>query len=105
MTTLNEELQTRNSELGQVNNDLTNLLSSINVAILMLGEDLTIRRYTPMAERLFNLIPSDAGRRLSELNRAILIPGLDQSVTTVMANLTPVERDVQDPGGQNLRQS
>lgn len=99
LNTLNDELQTRNSELGQLNDDLTNLLSSINVAILMLGEDLTIRRYTPMAERLFNLIPSDLGRRLSDLNRSILIPDLDKTINTVIANLTPVERDIQDPRG------
>jgi two-component system CheB/CheR fusion protein len=100
LTTLNEELQTRNTELGQAINDLTNLLASINVAILMLGEDLTIRRYTPMAERLFNLIPSDLGRRLSDLNRSILIPDLDHTVTTVITNLTPIERDVQDRDGR-----
>jgi two-component system, chemotaxis family, CheB/CheR fusion protein len=100
LTTLNEELQTRNVELGQAINDLTNLLASINVAILMLSEDLTIRRYTPMAERLFNLIPSDLGRRLSDLNRSILIPDLDQTVTGVITNLTPIERDVQDRDGR-----
>jgi two-component system CheB/CheR fusion protein len=100
LTTLNEELQTRNTELGQAINDLTNLLASINVAILMLGEDLTIRRYTPMAERLFNLIPSDLGRSLSDLNRSILIPDLDRTVTNVITNLTPIERDVQDRDGR-----
>jgi two-component system, chemotaxis family, CheB/CheR fusion protein len=100
LTTLNEELQTRNSELGQAINDLTNLLASINVAILMLGEDLTIRRYTPMAERLFSLIPSDLGRRLSDLNRSILIPDLDENVSKVITNLTAVERDVQDRDGR-----
>jgi two-component system CheB/CheR fusion protein len=100
LTTLNEELQTRNTELGQAINDLTNLLASINVAILMLGEDLTIRRYTPMAERLFNLIPSDLGRQLSDLNRSILIPDLNETVATVISNLTAVERDVQDNDGR-----
>jgi len=100
LTTLNEELQTRNTELAQAINDLTNLLASIHVAILMLGEDLTIRRYTPMAERLFNLIPSDLGRRLSDLNRSILIPDIDQTVTTVITHLTPLERDVQDRDGR-----
>jgi len=100
LTTLNEELQTRNVELGQAINDLTNLLSSINISILMLGEDLTIRRYTPMAERLFSLIPSDLGRRLSDLNRSILIPELQQTVAAVVANLTPVERDLQDRDGR-----
>ena len=99
LTTLNEELQTRNSEVGQANNDLTNLLASINVAILMLGEDLTIRRYTPTAERMFNLIPSDLGRRFSDLNRSILIPDLEKTITSVMVNLTPLERDVQDRDG------
>jgi two-component system CheB/CheR fusion protein len=100
LTMLNEELQTRNTELGQAINDLTNLLASINVAILMLGEDLSIRRYTPMAERLFSLIPSDLGRRLSDLNRSILIPDLDQTVTTVITNLTAIDRDVQDRDGR-----
>jgi len=100
LTTLNEELQTRNAELGQAINDLTNLLASINVAILMLSEDLTIRRYTPMAERLFNLIPSDLGRRLSDMNRSILVPDLDQTVTGVISNLAAVERDVQDRDGR-----
>jgi two-component system CheB/CheR fusion protein len=99
LTTLNEELQTRNTELGQAINDLTNLLASINIPILMLAEDLTIRRYTPMAERVFNLIPSDLGRRLSDLNRSILIPELDKTVSSVIANLTPIERDVQDRDG------
>jgi two-component system CheB/CheR fusion protein len=31
-TTLNRELQNRNVELGQLNNDLTDLLNSVNIA-------------------------------------------------------------------------
>lgn len=99
LTTLNEELQNRNAELSQANNDLTNLLSSVHVPILMLGNDLTIRRFTPMAERLFNLIPADVGRRLSDLSRAILVPDLDASVREVIENLTPIEREAQDREG------
>jgi two-component system CheB/CheR fusion protein len=100
LTTLNEELQTRNNELSQVNNDLTNLLASVNVAIIMLSNDRTIRRFTPMAERIFNLIPSDAGRRLSDLNRNIIVPDLDESIESVVENLTAVEREVQDREGR-----
>ncbi|HZR18590.1 MAG TPA: chemotaxis protein CheB [Verrucomicrobiae bacterium] len=99
LSTLNEELQNRNAELSQLNNDLTNLLASVNVAIIMLGSDLTIRRFTPLAERIFNLIPADAGRRLSDLSRAILIPNLDALVQEVIDNLTPVEREAQDRDG------
>lgn len=100
LTTLNEELQTRNLELSQVNNDLTNLLASVNVAIIMLSNDLTIRRFTPMAERIFNLIPSDTGRRLSDLNRNIVVPDLDDTIREVVDNLTSVEREVQDREGR-----
>ncbi|HZL42299.1 MAG TPA: chemotaxis protein CheB [Verrucomicrobiae bacterium] len=95
----NEELQNRNNELTMANNDLNNLLSSVNVAVLMLGNDLTIRRFTTMAERIFNLIPSDVGRRLSDLNRSALVPDLEQCITQVIDNLTPIEREVQARNG------
>jgi two-component system CheB/CheR fusion protein len=100
LTTLNEELQNRNTELTGLTNDLTNLLGSVNMAVLMLGNDLTIRRFTPMAERLFNLIPSDAGRRLSDMNRSILMPDLDESIKEVIDNLMTIEREVQDRQGR-----
>jgi len=99
LTTLNEELQNRNVELSQVNNDLLNLLASVNIPIVMVGNDLTIRRFTPMAERLFNLIPSDIGRRLSDLNRSILMPELDKTIRQVIDDLTIVERETQDREG------
>jgi two-component system CheB/CheR fusion protein len=96
LTTLNEELQTRNTELSQLNNDLTNLLSSVNIAIVIVGEDLSIRRFTPMAERIFNLVPSDIGRKLSDLNRNINVPDLDESIRQVVDSLANVDREVQD---------
>jgi two-component system CheB/CheR fusion protein len=99
LTTLNEELQNRNVELSQANNDLLNLLASVNIPIIMVGHDLTIRRFTPMAERLFNLIPSDVGRRLSDMNRSVLMPDLDKIIRQVIDDLTIVERETQDRDG------
>lgn len=99
LNTLNQELQDRNHELGRLNNDLTNLLSSVNVAILMLGTDLAIRRFTPAAEKLFNLIPSDVGRGLGDLNRNIQIADLEDAIHEVIQNLAIVEREVQDRDG------
>ena len=40
----------RNDELSQVNGDLVNLLASVNIAIVMVGEDCKVRRFTPAAE-------------------------------------------------------
>ncbi|HYE30097.1 MAG TPA: CheR family methyltransferase [Methylomirabilota bacterium] len=100
LTTLNEELQTRNLELSQLNNDLNNLLSSVSVPILMLGNDLTVRRFTPMAERFFNLIQTDIGRRITDINPNVAIKELDRMVMEVIDTLRTQEQEIQDRDGR-----
>ena len=67
LTTLNEELQNRNAELSMSNNDMVNLLSNVSLPIVMVGDDLRIRRFTPLAEKLLNFCATDIGRRLAEI--------------------------------------
>ncbi|HEY9619448.1 MAG TPA: chemotaxis protein CheB [Crinalium sp.] len=99
LNTTNEELRSRNTELHQVNNDLTNLLASINIPILMLTNDLRIRRFTPMAQRLFNFIPGDAGRPLSDIRANLNIPDLEPLLLEVLETLSVKEVEVQTQGG------
>ncbi|NMF58762.1 CheR family methyltransferase [Pseudanabaena yagii] len=99
LSTINDELRDRNIQLHTVNNDLQNLLSSVNIPILMLSGDLRIRRFTPMAEQLFNLISSDVGRPFSDIQTNIEVPHLIELVTSVIDTLIPYEQDVQDRGG------
>ena len=47
LTTLNEELENRNLELAQVNDDLLNILTSIDVPVVMLDGHLRVRRFNP----------------------------------------------------------
>ncbi|MEH2278878.1 MAG: chemotaxis protein CheB [Nostoc sp.] len=105
LNTTNEELRSRNLELHQVNNDLTNLLASINIPILMLTSDLRIRRFTPMAKRLFNFIPADAGRPLSDIRTNLDIPDLEPLILEVLDTLSIKELEVKTQGGHwyNLR--
>ncbi|MEH2332346.1 chemotaxis protein CheB [Nostoc sp.] len=105
LNTTNEELRSRNLELHQLNNDLTNLLASINIPILILTLDLRIRRFTPMAQRLFNLIPTDAGRPLSDIRANLNIPDLELLILEVLDTLSIKELEVQTLGGHwyNLR--
>lgn len=100
LTTVNDELHTRNAELGQVNNDLVNLLNSVQIPIVMLGGDLRIRRFTPLAERVLNLIPTDVGRPLSDLRPNLLVPEFERLIAEVMDSLTPKEVEVQDREGR-----
>lgn len=100
LNTINDELQRRNIESNQVTNDLQNLLSSINIPILMLGGDLQIRRYTPVAEKIFNLIPSDMGRPISDINHNLNLPDLDQQILDVIGTLNFKTQEVQDQDGR-----
>ncbi|MBW4662387.1 MAG: PAS domain-containing protein [Drouetiella hepatica Uher 2000/2452] len=99
LSTTNEELRSRNAELHQVNNDLTNLLASINIPILMLTSDLRIRRFTPMAQQLFNFIPTDAGRPLSDISTNLNLPNLELLLLEVLETLSRKELEVQTQDG------
>jgi two-component system, chemotaxis family, CheB/CheR fusion protein len=97
--TINEELNSRNVELGQLNNDLQNLLSSIDIPILMLDGELRIRRFTVLAQQIFNLIPTDLGRPFSDIQPNISIPNLGALILAVIDTLITTEEEIQDRTG------
>ena len=99
LSTTNEEMRSRNSELNQVNNDLVNLLSSMKIPIIMLNNQLRIRRYTPIAEKVLNLIPSDIGRPIADLKPRINVPDLEDLLEKVITSTEALEREVQDKEG------
>ncbi|MCG8608669.1 PAS domain-containing protein, partial [bacterium] len=99
LTTMNEELENRNDELSRVNSDLSNLLNSVQMPIVMLGSDLTIRRFTPLAAKAFNLIPTDVGRRITDIKPEVEVPNLEKLVEGVLDSLNTVHREVQDNKG------
>src|SRR5262245_714903 len=100
LSTVNEELQNSNSELTQINNDHSNVLSSVNIPIVILGPDIRIRRFTPMAEKLLNLIPSDVGRRVTDIKPNVIVPDLETLIEDVIDSVKVCERTVQDKEGR-----
>jgi two-component system CheB/CheR fusion protein len=100
LATVNEELNHRNSELSQTNNDLVNLLSSVQMAIVMLGPNLRIRRLTPAAEKAFNLIPADIGRPIRDLNLNISLQDLERHLEEVLETVSVKEFEVLDKNGK-----
>jgi len=99
LTTLNEELQSRNAELSQVNSDLNNLLGSTQIATVMLGDDLRIRRFTPVAHEVLGLTSGDVGRSLRDLQFPLELPDLERAVSQVTGQLLPFEREVRARDG------
>jgi two-component system CheB/CheR fusion protein len=100
LATVNDELHARNTELAQSNNDLVNLFSSVQLAIVMLGPNMRIRRITPPAEKLLNLIPADVGRPVSDIKLSIDVPDMEALISEVMDTMSPREREVQDRDGR-----
>jgi two-component system CheB/CheR fusion protein len=94
LTTVNVQLQTKMEEHEGVVNDLNSLLSSTNIAVIFLDTRLRIRRFTPAAIDLFELLPSDAGRPLSDLDRKFDDETLLKDCQAVLDKLAPVERKV-----------
>jgi len=99
LTTVNDELRSRNLEITQINNDLINLLGSIDIAVIMIGSDLTIRRFTPKAQKFLGLIPGDIGRPLSNISPTIEISDLQSMVVQVVSDFHPLERELTDRMG------
>jgi PAS domain-containing protein len=94
LTTVNEELQNRMAELSQTNDDLYNVLAGVENAVIIVGLDLRIRRFTAAAERLFNLVPADVGRAVDFLDPFLGAGALGPKVSSVVESLAVIEEEV-----------
>ena len=99
LVTLNDQLQKSNLELGQINDDLNNLLAGVNIPILILNGDRRIRRFTPPAQKLLNLLPADLGRPIDNIRPNIDLPDLPGMVAEVIETMSLREQEIQDHGG------
>ena len=100
LTTLNDELSNRNLEMMQLTSDLDNLLTSVQIPIVMVDRALMVRRATPTARNAFNIMPTDIGRRITDLRPNIDIPDLENILRDVIETLSIQERKVKGPKRQ-----
>ncbi|HEY2397124.1 MAG TPA: CheR family methyltransferase [Rudaea sp.] len=101
LATVNDELQKINLELSQSNDDLLNLLASVQMPIVMLGRDLRIRRFTPAAEKTLKLIPTDVGRPIGDIKLDLNIVDLAPMIADVVDSVRVREQLVEDKLGHS----
>ena len=87
LNTVNEEIQHRNHQLSQLSNDLINLLNSCTIPLLLLGEDLRIRRYTPEAEKVLGFSVNDVGKPITNARLSMDVPQLERWMLDVMRDI------------------
>lgn len=100
LQTVNDELQQRNAVLMQTGNDLTNLLTSVNIPLLMLTDGFKIRQFTPPMEKLLNIRSTDIGRPIGEIRLQLSVEDIEPILRDVMDTLGTRELEVQDRDGR-----
>ena len=103
LTTVNDELQSRNQEVVQVNSDLLNLLATVDIPIVILDRERRIRRFTPKARSILNVVHADLGRPLDDIKANVDVPDLDKRVAEVIDTMAMTESEVQDRDGRWYR--
>src|SRR4029077_7894328 len=106
MQSLNEELATVNAELrakvddlADAQSDLQNLVNSTDTATIFLDADLNIKRFTPAARAVANLIVSDLGRPLSDIASKLEGPSFTEDAREVMQSLVARSREIRSAEG------
>ncbi len=94
LATINGQLREKVEELDQAGSDMENLLASSKIAILFLDRQLVIKKYSPAAAGILNLIPADIGRPFRHLAGSIEWTGLAEDARAVLANFVSIEREV-----------
>lgn len=99
LSTVNAELSARLDETGRANDDLVNLIAAADLATIFVAPNLAVKRFTPRAAGIFNLIPRDVGRRLLDITHRLDYPQLQSDVDKSLDSLQPQEREVNSIDG------
>jgi two-component system CheB/CheR fusion protein len=100
LVTSGEETVRTNQFLNRANNDLSNLLSNINIPIVLLGPDLAIRRCTPPAETVLNLSSGQTGRSILDIGLPLRLANLKALLLDVTQTGCTRNLEVQHAGGR-----
>ncbi|HEX9995961.1 MAG TPA: PAS domain S-box protein, partial [Abditibacterium sp.] len=100
LITVNQEMKSKVEQLARSNGDLQNLMTATSIATIFLDRELCIQRFTPPAVELFNLIPTDTYRPLSNLRHSLQYDSMIADAQQVIDQLLPVEREVSSEDGR-----
>ena len=107
LQSVNEELYTVNSEyqekigqLTEANTDLDNVINSIDIGIVFLDENLTIRKYTSHSTNYINVRTGDIGRPIHHISHELEYSEFLAQVGNVSSKGISIEQDVMTKSGQ-----
>ncbi|MBW9242394.1 CheR family methyltransferase [Pseudomonas paracarnis] len=94
LLTVNFELKTKVEETDKVNDYLTNLIASTDIATVFVDRNMRIRWFTPRATDIFSMLPVDTGRSLLDITHRLDYPQMTEDAATVFESLSMIEREI-----------
>ena len=101
LVTVNQELKNKVEESDRINDDLLNLAGAIDIATIFVDREMRVRRFTPQARKLFNLLEGDLGRLLLDITHRLDYPGLDKDAVRAYETLREIETPVRSQDGRH----
>ena len=105
LSTINDELQQRIREATLLNNDLANLFRNVALAVVIVGPHLEVRRFTPAAGELFNLIVADVGRPITTIKSQLVGDELERRLNLTISTSQDTQAEVCDTRGASYQLS
>ena len=102
LRTVNQELKVKIEETSLTSNNLQNLINSASIGTIFLDRSFRIALFTPAAREIFNLIPADYGRPLSDITHRLEYHLLLNDAETVLEKLHTIEREVSTTDGRSF---
>jgi two-component system CheB/CheR fusion protein len=100
LRTVNQELKVKIEETSLTSNNLQNLINSANIGTIFLDPSLRIAMFTPAVRGIFNLIPADYGRQLSDITHRLQYHNLLEDAENVLQKSSVIEREVSTTDGR-----
>jgi two-component system CheB/CheR fusion protein len=94
LLTVNHELKIKVEETDQVNDYLSNLISSTDIATVFVDRELKIKWFTPRATDIFSMLAVDAGRPLMDITHRLEYDDLIGDSMSVFESLKGIEREI-----------
>ncbi|RRB07846.1 CheR family methyltransferase [Larkinella rosea] len=102
LTTVNQELKVKVEEVSLSSNNLRNLINSTHIATLFLDRSLRVNLFTSTTREIFNLIPTDFGRPLTDITHQLDYDQLSIDAEKVLTTLQTVEQEVSTTNGRTF---
>lgn len=99
---VNQEMNIKIEEIGLSKNNLQNLINSAEVGTIFLDRAFRISLFTPSVRGIFNLIPGDHGRPLSDITHKLKYNELLDDAESVLDKLHVIEREVLTTDGRTF---